>query len=214
MEKVEFFIPAKAYRELIILKSISENPDISQEKLAKTAGIVPSMANRYVSQLEESGYVTKEGKNRKNMSYRLTNSGMLRFQFLTISYLQEISELLGSTNDLFSTIVSTINENNIRKCVLYGAGIIGGILAEVLKIYSIDIMAFAEDDFEKIGEKTNNIRILSLDEVFDMEYDAVIIASFRHMEKMLQKAKEKGLKKIYHFEITDMGSISLVSKGE
>ena len=54
---------------------------------------------------------------------------------------------------------------------------------------------------------------MNISDVKQINYDALIIASFRHMDKMLEKVVKNGLERIYHFEITDMGSISLVAKG-
>ena len=48
IEKYTFFNPSPNFREMMILKLISEDNDISQDKISKNVGIVPSMVNKYL----------------------------------------------------------------------------------------------------------------------------------------------------------------------
>ena len=59
----------------MILKLISEDNDISQDKISKNVGIVPSMVNKYLKDFEEKGYILKSGENKRNMTYQLTEQG-------------------------------------------------------------------------------------------------------------------------------------------
>ncbi|MEA1883768.1 MAG: winged helix-turn-helix transcriptional regulator [Thermotogota bacterium] len=196
-----------------LLRMISQEPDISQGSLSKSTGNVPSMVNRYIYQLEQDGLLLKEGENHRNMRYYLTKKGKFRLQFLTIAYLNEVSSLYSQAHDIFFEVLTEIRKNNIERLFLYGAGIVGGIIAEVLQFEDFDILGFVDDSSSKQNDQFHGFSVVSPESVRELEYDGIVIASFRHSGKMFKKAIEIGLKNIFCFEITDLGSVKLVGMG-
>lgn len=213
LSNFSFFNPSPNLREMNILKIISKEPTISQGSLARASGIVPSMVNRYIFELENDSLLIKEGLNRRTMSYKLTEKGKFRLQFLTISYLNEVSQLYTQSHDIFVEVLAEMERNDIAKVYLYGAGIIGGIVAEVLRFEDYEILGYIDDAALKQGEKFHDFSIYVPSSIKDEPYDGVIIASFRHSEKMFNNAVEYGLKNIFCFEITDLGKVRLEKMG-
>ncbi len=208
-----FFSPSPMFREMNILRIISQEPTISQGALAKATGIVPSMVNRYIYDLEEGELLIKEGDNRRNMRYALTQKGRFRLQFLTIAYLNEISNLYTQSHDIFIEALNELKKNQIMKLYLYGAGIIGGIVAEILRFEEFEILGFLDDSKSKQDDVFYGFKIISPDSVKDPFYDGVVIASFRHSEKMYQNANKIGLKNTFCFEISELGTVKLKKMG-
>jgi FlaA1/EpsC-like NDP-sugar epimerase len=172
------------------------------------------MVNRYIYQLEKDGFLLKEGENRRNMSYNLTQKGMFRLQFLTIAYLNEVSNLYSQSHDVFLEVLTEIKKNRIKKLYLYGAGIIGGIVAEVLRFEEFEILGFIDDSISKQNEQFHGFSIVSPKSINDeVGYDGIVIASFRHSENMYKQAIKCGLNNIFCFEITDLGNVRLVKMG-
>jgi FlaA1/EpsC-like NDP-sugar epimerase len=194
---------------MMILNLISQDNDISQDSMAKIVGVVPSMINKYLKDFEENGYLLKSGENKRNMSYELTDAGKKRLQFLIVSFVDEVSELYTETKDSFKKVFQTLKKDNIKNILLYGAGVVGGIVLKVLKDENINIVGFLDDSSLKQGDKLQGIDIYSPEKAKELIYDALIIASFRKSESILQKAIEKNLQKLYVFKIDDEGNISL-----
>lgn len=213
LSNFSFFSPSPNFREMNILRMVSQDPDISQGALAKATGIVPSMVNRYIYELEKEGLLIKEGDNRRTMSYNLTQEGRLRLQYLTIAYLNEISSLYTQSHDIFLEVLTEIKKNRIKKLYLYGAGIIGGIVAEILRFEEFEILGFLDDSKSKQDNVFHGFKICSPNSVNDSLYDGVVIASFRHSEKMYKNASEIGLKNVFCFEISELGTVKLKKMG-
>jgi prephenate dehydrogenase len=209
LDEYNFFNPSPNFREMMILKLISKNENISQDKLSKNVGIVPSMVNRYLKDFEEKKYLIKDGENRRNMKYELTDDGKKRLQFLTVSFVNEVSKMYSDTKNSFLNVINVLEKNNINKILLYGAGVIGGIVLKVLNSENMEVIGFIDDSLSKHGDKIHGIDIYSPDEIKEEKYDAVIIASFRHSEEILKNAKENKIKKLYIFKIDENGDVSL-----
>ncbi|WP_233186538.1 winged helix-turn-helix transcriptional regulator [Petrotoga sp. 9PWA.NaAc.5.4] len=194
---------------MMILKLISQEGNISQDVMAKNVGIVPSMINKYLKVFEENGYILKTGENRRNMTYEITQAGKKRLQFLLVSFVDEVSELYSETKDSFKKVLQTLKKDKLRNILLYGAGVVGGIVLKVLKSENINVIGFLDDSAFKQGEKLQGIDIYSPEKANELKYDALIIASFRQSEILLSKAQEKKLEKLYVFKIDEEGNISL-----
>ncbi|WP_240739406.1 nucleoside-diphosphate sugar epimerase/dehydratase [Marinitoga lauensis] len=89
----------------------------------------------------------------------------------------------------------------------------GGIVLKVLTGENINVIGFIDDSISKQGDKIHGINIYSPEEVKNMNYDMIIIASFRHSEDILKNARENQLSNIYIFNIDENGNVSL-EKGE
>ncbi|BBE30313.1 hypothetical protein OSSY52_04540 [Tepiditoga spiralis] len=208
-EEYSFFNPSPNFREMVLLQIISKDSNVSQEILAKNAGIAPSMVNRYLKEFEEKKYINKVGKTRRSMQYKLTEDGIKRLQFLIVSYTSEVSKMYAETKISFDGVLYQIKNKSLKNIYLYGAGVVGGILLKVLNSENIEIKGFIDESPLKIGEKLYNIKIFSPESMKNKNYDAIIIASFRHYEEILKKAKNFGLKNIQIFKIDNEGKVSL-----
>ena len=204
-----FFNPSPNLREMQILRILASDPEVSQESIAYKTGIVPSMVNRYLKDFEERDLIIKEGINKRKMIYKLTENGKKRLQFLTVLYVSEVSRLYMSVNDFFSKVVVEINKNKIKKVILYGAGVVGKIVFNVMRSIGIEVLGFVDDAPSKHGEMIYSLPVYSPDSRKLPKYDAIIVASFRHSQVILEKAKKHNLKNIFIFKIDEMGYVSL-----
>lgn len=212
-EDYMFLNPSPNFRELMILQIISQNKKVSQEMIARSVGIVPSMVNRYLKDFEDKKYIIKTGGNRRNMNYEITHDGKKRLQFLTVSFINEVSKIYSETKKSFNKVLDKIEDMGYQNILLYGAGVVGGIVLKVLTGENINVIGFIDDSVSKQGDKIHGINIYSPEEVKNMNYDMIIIASFRHSEDILKNAKENQLSNIYIFNIDESGNVSL-EKGE
>ena len=209
LSEFSFFNPSPNFREMSILKALTESSSVSQERLARIAGIVPSMVNKYIKDFEDSGLISKEGDNRRNMRYELTEAGKFRLQYLTILYLKEAAKLYTESREIFGEVLDTIKESEHESFYLYGAGIIGGILADVLRTEGLKIIGFIDDSIAKQNGTFHDLHVFSPEEVTCIEGTAVIVASFRHANNIVKNAKENGMKNVMVFTISRTGKVEL-----
>jgi len=194
---------------MTILKALTENSSISQERLARLAGIVPSMINKYISDFEGSGLIIKEKENKRNLKYVLTEAGKYRLQFLTVLFIKEAAKLYTESREIFGEVLDKLKETRKTSFYLYGAGIIGGILADVLRTEGMNVVGFIDDSTSKQQGIFHDIRVFSPEEIEKKDDTAVIAASFRHAEQILAKASENGMKNIMAFTISKLGKVEL-----
>lgn len=209
LSEYSFFNPSPNFREMSILKALTESSSVSQERLARLAGIVPSMVNKYIKDFEDSGLIQKEGENRRNMRYVLTEAGKFRLQYLTILYLKEAAKLYTESREIFGEVLDTLKESEHQSFYLYGAGIIGGILADVLRTEGMKIIGFIDDSIAKQNGTFHDLHVFSPEEVTCNEDTAVIVASFRHADNIVKNARENGMKNVMVFTISRTGKVEL-----
>ncbi len=205
----DFLLPSPKFKELTILSLIQKHPNISQRQMSKEASIVPSMVNKYINDLKEKNYVEVIGENNKHTQYLLTESGLKRLKILTLSFISEISVLYSQAQEIFSNVSVVLDKNHIEKVLLYGAGEVGEIFLNVL---DAKILGFLDDDPKKQGKYFNGHKVYEPKEAQSMDYDCIIVASFKNSESILENAKKVNLSNIYLFTITDKGKVTL--KGE
>lgn len=209
IDAYSFLNPSPNLREMTVLRLLTQNPALSQEALARSVGVVPSMVNRYLKDFEDEGLLIKEGENRRNMRYVLSENGKYRLQYLTIAFLSEVAKLYSESRGIFRDVFDYLEKAHYRRLLLYGAGIIGGILVDALKTEGFELIGFVDDSSIKQHDTFRGLRVYAPEEVLQMEYDGVIIASFRHAKRITAKASSLQLKSILIFKIADDGKVSL-----
>ena len=209
INEFSFLNPSPDFREMSILRAVTKNPAISQQRLSQISGVVPSMINRYLNDFESKGYIKKIGENRRNMKYILTETGKFRLQFLTISYLREIAKLYSQSREIFGKVLDKLLLEDYKKPLLYGAGIIGSILFDILRTEGIEPIGYVDDSETKQGNMFHGLHVYCPEEAKILQYDVVIVSSFRHADNIVKNATQAGLKNIMIFAISETGEVEL-----
>lgn len=191
MERYEFFEYSPTYRVMMILKALDSGVTTHGE-IASLAGIVPSLVNKYLKKLKDEGLVDNP-----DGSYQITEQGKIRFNYLYLSYLSEIVDLYSSIESKFQDVFLKLVGK--RELCIFGAGVVGRMLERLITTRSnFHIVAFVDEDNGKIGTRIDGIPVISLDDKF--QADAIIVASFKNGERMVQKLLDRGLKSVYQLE--------------
>lgn len=209
MDENLFFEPSVLFREYVLLKAILSDGSISQQQLAKIAQIAPSMVNRYLTFFEQKGYIKKTGPNRKRMSYQMTQDGIFRLQYLSVCYLRQTARLYSSSRQVFSEVLDQLSSSRFKKIILYGAGIVGQTLLNILVSENIEILCFVDDDSSKQGTTVDGVKVIDPSMVDKTSYDAVLVASFRHADEIAQRARSLKMKNILVLRIQTNGRVFL-----
>lgn len=209
MDENLFFEPSVLFREYVLLKAILSGGSISQQQLAKIAQIAPSMVNRYLTFFEQRGYIKKTGPNRKRMFYQMTQDGIFRLQYLSVCYLRQTARLYSSSRQVFSEVLDQLSSSRFKKIILYGAGIVGQTLLDILVSENIEILCFVDDDSSKQGTTVDGVKVIDPSMVDKTSYDAVLVASFRHADEIAQRARSLKMKNILVLRIQTDGRVFL-----
>lgn len=95
-------------RELNLLESIEENPDITQATLADQLGVAVGTVNWHIKRLVEKGYVKVKRAQRKKLRYIITPSGIAMRARLTVRYIEWSMMLYRKTREHVSTLLSEL----------------------------------------------------------------------------------------------------------
>lgn len=201
MEKFRFLKTTPVYKELTILSEIARDSETTQKKLADLCEIAPSMVNKYISSLEDRGYISIDGTTTRNTSYHLTDSGKNRIMVLTISYNRDIARMYKSSQKTFQNVWNSLAADGIRRVLLFGAGDIGEMAVEVVAGHGIDVAGFLDENPSRIGGVLHGVPILAPDRMAGLDYDAVIITSYRHSSQMTERVRVRTDRPIYVFTL-------------
>lgn len=191
MKDFSFFEYSSLFRQMMILQALSEGIT-SHNEIALKARIVPSLVNKYLKSFLNDGLVRKEeGK------YKLTHEGIVKMNYWRLAYFCEIAQLYKDIEIKFQDIFLKLVGK--RDICIYGAGVVGKMLFELIaNKEKINVLAFLDEDEKKIGTKIEGIPVLGLDTF--IQVDAIIVASFKNADLMVEKALKSGFKNIYTVE--------------
>lgn len=203
MDGFRFFDYSPTYREMMILKALSGGVSTHSE-VAASAGIVPSLVNRYFKRLQDEGLVEKvDGR------YQLTQKGQVRLNYLLLAYLSEIVDLYGGIEAKFQDIFLKLAGK--RELCIFGAGVVGRMIEKLLTSRGgFIVAAFIDENPGKVGTRIDGVPVLSLSE--RCHADAYIVASFKNGEHMSKKLLELGYRSVYLVEFAGE-RLRLVWKG-
>ncbi|HPD39736.1 MAG TPA: MarR family transcriptional regulator, partial [Mesotoga infera] len=106
-------------------------------------------------------------------------------------------------------VLDVLKESEHESFYLYGAGIIGGILADVLRTEGIKIIGFIDDSAAKQNGTFHDLHVFSPEKVDGRDDTAVIVASFRHANHIVKNARDRGLDNVMVFTISKLGKVEL-----
>ncbi len=208
MEEFRFFKTTPTYKELMIFSEIAKNPSITQKKIAQTCQITAPMVNEYLTDLKAEGYIEIRGTSTRNTTYHLTESGRHRFMILNISYNREVVRMYKDAEKTFESVWSFLILQNLKRIILFGAGDIGEMALEVMEGHGIEIMGFIDEDLKRIGNELHGMKIYSIDKISNLDFDAIIVASYRHAIRMAERVISQTDKPVYIFALEN-GTTSL-----
>lgn len=185
-----FFKLTPLYKEFMLLDMIEKNSNITQRDMSATLGVALSMINSYLDEYEANGYINRNYKTVKNVEYNITAKGIERKKLLNISYLNASQKVFNSAKENIVMFLNQIIEKGFKNILLYGAGEVAEILLNV--IYTdhdipLRVMGIVDDDRNKQGKYLVNTKIISSDEIKNIEHDGILIASYTNSKEIYDK---------------------------
>lgn len=201
---MKFFSPTSQLKELLLLQHIENRPDTTQKEIANVISGAASMVNVYIDRLEENGYIIRDYKSAKIVYYNITQEGVKRKNYLSITYFHELLKLYRLAEDNMKDFLVKLESKGYRNILLYGAGEVAEILLGIIKERRdkpLKVLALIDDKEEKQNKELQGYKIISIGDIKDYDHDGIVIASYTFEENIRQRLEKIGYpeKKIERF---------------
>ena len=204
MSDNQFFKPTVLYKEYMILDMIEKNPNITQREMSKTIGVAVSMINDYLNIYEKDKLIKREKHSTKTVEYFVTKKGVERKKVLNISYLNASLKVYKSAKRNIVRFLNQVIDKGFKNILLYGAGEVAEILLQTIvtdKEIPINILGIIDDDISKQNNTLLRTKIISINDINNIDHDGVLISSYTNNELILSKLKQANydVKRIIQF---------------
>lgn len=109
-------------RDLNLLTTIEQNPDVSQATLADELGVAVGTINWYLKRLITKGYVKVKRAQRKKLRYIITPEGIALRAALTVDYIRTSFDLYRHARKKTSNALEEIRFNGYTQVNIIGEG--------------------------------------------------------------------------------------------
>ena len=131
--------------------------------------------------LRKKGLIKRKRHSTKNVEYFVTKKGSERRKVLNISFLNNSLKIYKSAKENIAIFINQINDKGFKKILLYGAGEVSEILLQSIltdKDIPIEIVGVIDDDYKKQGQALLGTSIISLESIWNIKHDGILIASY------------------------------------
>lgn len=203
MKQDSLFKPTKLYRELLMLRLISSNDEITQRDLSTNLNVSVSMVNKYIEMFEANGLIKRTYLSSKIVKYKITSKGEERRKLLSVHFLKSSMDVFNNASIDCIDFLKRLVLKGYKNVYLYGAGEVGEIILYAynnISFFGLNVMGVIDDDEKKIGNSLLGHTIESIDVLKNNEYDGVLISSYTNKDVMTEKLKSiVGEKKILEY---------------
>ena len=174
----------------MILDLIEKNKNITQREISESIGVAVSMVNYYLDEYEQKSLIKRKYISTKTVEYFVTKKGMERRKLLNINYLNASLKIFKSANKNIISFLNQIIQKGYKTIYLYGAGEVAEILLQSImvdKSIPIKILGIIDDDLHKQKYVLLGTQIVSLDKALERSHDGILVSSYTHRDKILNK---------------------------
>ena len=105
-------------RELALLESIEQDPDVTQANLASQLGVAVGTINWHIKRLIEKGYVKIKRAERKKLRYIITPEGIAMRAHLTVDFIEQQFNLYRNTRQRVKDHINDFLEGDDKYCIV------------------------------------------------------------------------------------------------
>ncbi len=178
------------YRSLLLLDEISRDHHLTQRDLSQRLGLALGLVNSYLKNLASRGYITVSTIPKKRYSYYLTPRGLAEKSRLTYRHLQNFTNLYRVARKDFQRLFEGLERSNLVKIVFYGVDETTEIAYLSLMERGLTLTGVIDD--EKKGDFFS-LPIRRVENLQGLEYDVVVITSFRRGSAMRDSLIASGI---------------------
>ena len=180
---------------LKILDEISRAPSITQRTISSSLNIALGLVNAYIKRLAKTGYIkiTKGPMNR--VKYVLTREGFTHRVALTYNYMQSSINYFRDARQRIDDVYRQMIDAGANNILIWGDGEVAELSYISMRGLPLKLLGVVDDRSRESG--FFGYPIYSFEDVAELQFDAILIASFTNEE--MQKLNELGIdsEKVY-----------------
>jgi len=176
---------------LKILDEISQQSDITQRTLASRLNIALGLVNAYIKRLAKKGHIKISKGPMNRVKYALTRKGFTHRVSLTYDYMQSSINFFKDARQRIDTVYSQMSTDGVRTVLIWGDGEIAELAYISMRGLPLELVGVVDGKQKEEGFFGHSI--YAFEDVPNLDYDAVLIASFSNKE--VQKIKDIGIDK-------------------
>jgi len=181
------------YRSLQILDELSKNDSVTQRDLSNGLGIALGLVNSYIKNLIKKGYITVKAIPSKRYAYYLTPKGFAEKTRLTYDLLHDYTRVYREARKSFKQLFQDLQTAGKKKVVFAGADETAEIAYLTLQETRLVLLDVIDDD--AAGNDFFGRPIRKLEEVRNMQYDIILVASYLKRNELYKQLIHLGVDK-------------------
>jgi DNA-binding MarR family transcriptional regulator len=182
-----------SYKSLLLLDEISKGKPLSQRDLSKKLNLALGLVNSYIKNLISKGYITIRDIPAKRYTYYLTSKGISEKSRLTYEHLQNFTNLYKVARKDFRLLFSKLEKDGIKKVAFCGVDEITEIAYISLQETNLELAGVFDNTGS--GNKLFQYNILPMQNVLSIEYEVIIITSFKNSDELKDILIKAGVNK-------------------
>ncbi|MDA2915390.1 winged helix-turn-helix transcriptional regulator [Nitrospinae bacterium AH_259_B05_G02_I21] len=178
-------------RTLQLLTEIESGVKLTQRSLAKKLGIALGLTNAYLKRFVHKGFVKIHRASANDIRYLLTPAGLMEKSRLTYEYLQHSFKYYSNARGQIATAFHTLRREGVSSLAFYGAGEVAEVA--YISLHETDLSLAGVVDDHRAGESFFGFDILPSQRLKELDFDRVVVTSFRHEDEIIGKIKALGI---------------------
>lgn len=174
-----------------LLSEIDSGAKITQRSLSKKLGIALGLTNAYLKRLANKGFVKIHRAGANDIRYLLTPEGLMEKSRLTYEYLQYSFKFYASARRQIAGAFQVLSHEGVRSLVFYGAGEVAEVA--YISLHETDLTLTGVVDDEEGEDRFFGFDILPSHRLKELEFDRVVVTSFRYEEEIVERIKALGI---------------------
>jgi DNA-binding MarR family transcriptional regulator len=186
-EDLKFIQPNRILRELLTLLFIDADPQISQHRLAKMIGVSSAMANTYIRDMNDAGWIERMGQTNRCMRYYLTPNGRQRKAVFLNRFSKDISRMYSLAKWEFEKKLMIFFNDGLHRVVFFGAADAGELVFNASLNTPMQVLAIVDNDARKHSKRFGGITVSSPELIETYHPDGVIITTFGRVDEIVRE---------------------------
>lgn len=179
------------HRKLLILNELSNDDSLTQRDISSRLGMALGLANSYIKNLIQKGFITVKSIPPRRYAYYLTPKGFAEKTRLTYDLLHDYTRIYRETRSSLNKLFSALKAGGMGQVVFAGADEVAEIAYITLHEMGIALAGVIDD--ELAGKYFFGKDIRPIDDISGMRYDCVVVTSYLKREKIYERLISSGI---------------------
>jgi DNA-binding MarR family transcriptional regulator len=189
-------------RDLQFLEEIEQNPKVSQRELSNKFGIALGVTNACIKRMARRGLIRLKGFPPRRIAYYLTPKGFAEKSKLMLHFLSYNIHHYAEMKRVISKKLLEMQEKGVKRVAFYGVSDEMEIAYVTLQGSEMELIGIADAD--KQGIKFLGYKILSIEELKNLDPDAILITSLQEQPSVIKSlTRQRGWDSIKVFRISE-----------